>query len=590
MSRNNALQPLLGSFAAHPYLWTLAICLCCEPFLFGSSADIESYAQSFVTIVVLAITAGFGFYVLRRGGRTEYQIIVFGICAALAASLMARQYSRAQDVTDAWGFVMPWAIIIAVLIGLAAAATRHAVRGSRRYRRRMNCLMILGMCFLLKLLYVVLTTVYTRQHDIDSFDLETGHAGYIEYLLANRALPDFDVRDVWQYYHPPLHHAISACWIFFNENVLLLGRNAARESLQTLTLFYSMCIVITSYRLLRQFKLNGWALYVPLIIVSFHPTFTIFSGSINNDVLSAAFIVGAIYCTVRWYADQTMGWILKIALCVGLGMMTKLAAGLVAIPIAFVFLVALYKRVKEKTDWKRLMIQFVCFLLVCVPLGTWFGIRNYIGWGVPITYVPMVRDDIPQYLGRMDYISRITDFSAEQFSTPYVQWNLYPSGHTEYNPLIALLKSSVFGEFTILGDGQLGLVPQINAVLGRSADTIAFALLWVNVVLACFAFVAMIVTCVSKSTVERTVSLALALYGVAMLVSFYQMAAEFPHTCTMNYRYVSPTVIIGSVFIGLFLRKSAARNTKGAKLLTFCTSLAAFLFAVLSEIVYVSVS
>jgi len=65
------------------------------------------------------------------------------------------------------------------------------------------------------------------------------HAGYITYLLQHHQLPDFDPRGHWQFYHPPLHHMISALWLWLSEHVFGISNAAAQESLQTLSLFYA---------------------------------------------------------------------------------------------------------------------------------------------------------------------------------------------------------------------------------------------------------------------------------------------------------------------------------------------------------------
>ena len=120
-----------------------------------------------------------------------------------------------------------------------------------------------------------------------------------------------------------------------------------------------MCIIISAYKIFRYFGLKGKALYIPLAVVSFHPAFIIFSGSINNDVLSAAFMMGAFLCALNWYREQSMKNILKTALCTGLGMMTKLTAALVAPPVAVIFAVVFFKNLK--TDFRKLLVQFTAF-------------------------------------------------------------------------------------------------------------------------------------------------------------------------------------------------------------------------------------
>ena len=61
----------------------------------------------------------------------------------------------------------------------------------------------------IKLYYINYTETWERQHDVISFGADEGHAAYIEYILNNKSLPDFDPREKWGFFQPPLHHIIS---------------------------------------------------------------------------------------------------------------------------------------------------------------------------------------------------------------------------------------------------------------------------------------------------------------------------------------------------------------------------------------------
>ena len=239
---------------------------------------------------------------------------------------------------------------------------------------------------------------------------------------------------------------ISALWLWLSEHVFGISNAAAQESLQTLSLFYAMAIVITAYRILRHFRLEGMALYVPLAVVAFHPSFILFSGSINNDALSVVFILGAVLWTLKWYEKQTWEGIVKIALCIGLGMMTKLSAAMVAIPVAAVFLVVLARQLRQR-NW-RILGQLGGFAVICFPLGLWYPVRNLVRFGVPLTYVQEMPENSVQYLGEQLFLSRILDFSPHQVASVFEQWVQRTGGsYNEYNPLIALLKNAMFGEY-----------------------------------------------------------------------------------------------------------------------------------------------
>lgn len=570
MNREKITETIIKSISAHPYLFTLGICIMINPFFLGATDNIPPNALWIETLIITAVIFLFGFYRYKTDNLTKSGFIMFTICALIAnfsaLSLYASSYNKSL-----WHFTGGY-IILFILYCLA---------DSKKYRTRLNSLLIIGTSFFLKLHYVLQTSVYNRQHDMGSFSDGAGHAGYIEYLLSNHHLADFDVRDRWQFYHPPLHHAISALWIFINENIFLVGRDPARESLQTLTLFYSMCIIISAYRILRYFKLDRKALYIPLIIISFHPAFILLSGSINNDVLSVAFMLGAVISTLKWYENQTLKNILKIALCIGLGMMTKLSAALVAPPVAVMFLIVFIKKIR--TDGKKLFIQFCSFAVVCCPLGLWYGIRNYIKWKIPITYVQELSKGMLQYIGNKSFLSRITDFSLKQFRSPFVQWayeeNGEIKGYNEHNPLIAILKNSLFEE----GINE-SILPKDSIMFKFS-----MVLFIIGTVIALYAFIAMIVTLFRKHKKYGAEKIFLIVFYLTMMVNFYKMCYDYSFTCTMNFRYITPTVIIGALSVGMISEKIISHKNKTAQIIINITEILTLIFAMLTIIIYLFV-
>ena len=69
--------------------------------------------------------------------------------------------------------------------------------------------------------YVLLSGLYDRQHDegvytgIATNQINPGHIGYIEYIYKFRKLPDMNPYQLFSYYHPPLHYALSGIWLIF---------------------------------------------------------------------------------------------------------------------------------------------------------------------------------------------------------------------------------------------------------------------------------------------------------------------------------------------------------------------------------------
>ncbi len=571
---SSVTDKFVRSLAAHPYLWTFVICIFLDPFYLGAEGNVPPNALFLETLMVLA--GGFSLlYYLYKSQRINL----------LSAGAFAAAFVLCDVFFLKWYSSLYTKGIVLLFLGFIFMIGIYYFARTKKYKENLNSLLILGMSFVLKLYYVYMSSCYTRQHDVHAFGQESGHAGYMEYILFNHKLPDFDVRDVWQYCHPPLHHIISACWIYVNENLLGVGHNPARESLQTLTLFYSMCIVITAYRILRQFDLKGAALYIPTIIIAFHPAFIMFSGSINNDVLSVAFMMGAFLCTVRWYREQSFKDLIKIALCVGLGMMTKLSAALVAPPIAIVFLIVFIKKIKEQGSAAavKMIKEFAIFGVICVPLGLWFEIKNYIKFKVPIMYVQEMPKNATQYIGKQEFFRRITDFSSKQIESPFEQWLTKNDsgnyvGYNEYNPLVALLKNSLFGEYINEGNYGLSILPK-SLFLCRM-------FFWVGVVIAAICFFLMVFNISNKCGLTPTEKTLFGSFYALLIINFYKMSKDYPFTCTMNFRYITPTVIIGAFFLGITLKNLSSEDEKTERAVKIAAGSLALLFAIMSVIIF----
>ena len=570
MNRNQLTEKAARLLGAHPYLITALVCLAVHPLTFGAIGNIPGNALLIETLVMIVGLSMAGWLLILR--RTQNKLLFAAYEAGIfVMCICGAKLYRLSEHKGLWFFFGGCAI--AVLLWLLS--------DRKAYKEKANAFLIIALGFCLKLYYVLGTGCYNRQHDIGGFDKDRGHAGYIEYLFVNHHLSDFDVRSKSQFYHPPLHHAISAAWLWFNETLLGIERDPARESIQILTLFYSMCILITAYKILRHFKLSGKALYIPLLLISLHPAFTLLSGSINNDVLSVALMMAALLFTLRWYDKPTMANIACIALFVGLGMMTKLSVGLVAPPIAVVFIYAFIRNIR--TDAVKYLKQFGVFCIICFPLALWFGIRNYIRWGVPITYIMKLSESANQYIGDQSFLSRITDFSPQQLSSVYEQWVYVDDdgvrqNYNEYNPLITLLKNSLFTE-----NINESCFPEDSFI-----NTLNVGFFWLNVVIAAAALIAMIVMCIRKCSAPKVSRLFLAFFYAVMMVSYYVTAAKYPFTCTMDFRYITPTVITGGLFLGLLIRQFGEKESKAGKIATDLTGIATLAFGLCSCTVYLA--
>lgn len=571
----NVLSRLFGLLAAHSYITAFLLCMTTVP-LFFCSIDTSAGYSVYVLLIVYCLAAGLAVSVQCIKHGFDLKVSLPLTVAAVAVGLLGVTYfeDHKQRLTIVLGF------------GILISFALYAAIFNEKFKRQCNALLIFCLSFTVKLTYVLGTSVYERQHDVNWFgapeETAPGHLGYVAYLFYNHKLYDADYREISQYCHPPLHHALGAVWIKLMNGVFGVDMNRAVESVQILPMFYSMTIIITAYKIFRHFRLDGAALYIPLIITAFHPCFTFLASLVNNDALAWALTMGAILLTLKWYMEPTLKNIIGIALCIGLGMMAKLSAALIAIPVAIVFLVVLIRSFKKL--WKKLLGQFAAFGAVCAPLGLWFPVRGLIRWGIPLTYVQEL-PEMDQSIKGITFWERITDFSLVQVKNVYENWlwrDEYgePQGFNEHNPLIAILKNSVFGEF-INGN---------NFATRQYMNKVCAVFFWLAVFIAAVAFVCIITGTIRKGAADRVQKVFL-VYTYAFLVgNLYVLSMNYRFVCSMNFRYLMPTVIIGALFLGFELSNAEKSGKAAAKALKICLAPASVVFAVLSSLIYYMVA
>ena len=426
---------------------------------------------------------------------------------------------------------------------LTAAAVYFLVLKKMDVRKAIILIFIAG--FLMRLAYIITLSIRIKQHDVGSVESMEGHLGYIAYLVYNGHLPDMDVRNVYQFYHPPLHHIIAAIWVKL-QSLLMPRSDSIWENIQVLTMFYSCCCMILSYKIFRELGLSGKGLAAAFAVIAFCPTFYIMSGSINNDILSITLMLAAILNTLYWYKSRSMGRILCIALSVGFAMMAKLSGWMVAPAIAFIFLYVFFKEIKK---FKKYLLQFGAFLGVCVPIALWWEVRNYISHEVPFTYIMELSKKSKQYIGNIPVTKRLFDFNFSQFQDVGDQFRLYGGKYNEYNPLVALFKTSMFDEtFTTK------FYPEI--------DGFNKLLFWSAVLLGVIGFAAMIYLFIRDKKLSGVHKIFLGTLYAVFMGSYYIFCIRFPQVCTENIRYAVPVIVIGAFFIGRLIYKMIEDNRK----------------------------
>ena len=426
--------------------------------------------------------------VLSTGGVTLSNLLFIsvGILAlGFAAAFFARRFYGGEKGNLHMALIIASSVITAVLFAFASYTTGESsaafapvlmngglavcaavffyLLAGNRLSARNIVLLLFAAGFIMRLSYILMMSAVMIQHDVHSLGAGAGHAGYIEYLYANGHLPDFDLREIDQFYHPPIHHILAALWMRL-QTMIGIRYADAYENVQVLTLFYSTLSMILSYKIFRRLKLSGSGLIAATAVIAFCPTFYIMSGSVNNDILSVTFMLGAVLNTLNWYQSRSMKHIVYIALCVGFGMITKLSVWMVAPAIGFVFIYVFFTNLK---DLKKYLLQYAVFIIICAPIGLFWAVRGFLRWQIPFTYVPRLSETSSQFVGNVPLLQRFFDFSPYQYADVAPQFTMYGGSYNEFNPLIGFFKTSLFDEgIAVRRFPQLVGFSQVQAVDG----------------------------------------------------------------------------------------------------------------------------
>lgn len=396
---------------------------------------------------------------------------------------------------------------------------------------------------ILRLIYVIRIPYYVNQHDAGDFT--SGHIGYICYLMEhNWKLPDFNPTTVWSFYHPPLHHYLAALCakvsMFFGSQL-----EQALENVQFLTVFYGVCILLISYKLLKKFHLKGFSLLLPYTILCFHPSLIILSGSINNDELCLLLTLMTAYGAILWYEKPALKRICILALLFAATMLTKMSGLLLAPVVGFLFLA---KLLQERKEWKSFFAQFLAFGILCIPLSLSFSIRNLILWHVNPFFTLSLGDYM--YTGT-SLLERIFLLHKEQFASPFVIYNVTPENMlaVDRNIIFYLLKTSLFGDKFFLSADS----PYIGIAWGLHA--VNLLLLIPALICMIMEIIQIIYTAIKEKNFTSYIpeSFLFLLYGYSM-GSFLMFCFKYPNACSQDFRYVIPALFVNMIFFGAFLK------------------------------------
>lgn len=379
---------------------------------------------------------------------------------------------------------------------------------------------------IVRTLYISYTDIYDRQHDVAG---RRGHLAYIETVYKTGELPQ---HNKWQFYHQPLHYLISASWLKIND-YFEVDLRQSREGIQYLTAVYSSMIMLITYCILKELKIKDKYKLLVLMIMAIHPTFIILSGSINNDILMIMFTFFAILYLIKWNKKSNYKNTIILALFTACIALSKISGTIIAIPIIYIFISKFIKDFKKGPKNKKLieyLLKFTLFGIISLGLGLSFSIRNFVMFDQEIFYVPEPGKRV--YCGDNTWFDRLNIFSNEMIE------NTYCNPREDCNIPTYIIKCSLFGEFNINNLSQNNILPRTLTVINC-----------LLIIISLISFVKIIIT---HRTLKRRVKVYINLLGWIFFGQIFVYAYSnilMPYGCTMDFRYIVPTIFTGMMFI-----------------------------------------
>lgn len=254
-----------------------------------------------------------------------------------------------------------------------------------------------------------------------------------------------------------------------------------------------------------------------------------------------------------------MSDLIRMALGFGLGIMTKLNIVLLALPIGIAMAATLV--VKKDGRMAVRIRQYAVFLLISVPLGLWYPIRNLIRFGQPLTYVLDLKGTSMPSIADVSLWKRILPWGVENWF-----WPAFADVYHDYNMPEYLLKSALFGEFTFDNMGVFAVV-----------------LLLLHSLLALLSLAAVIYVAVTFRRRRRALSLGIVSMYILWMLSYIFFNIRYPYGCSMDYRYVAMVGVAGALALAVMAEEMWEKGRWHKKVtlavsgLTICHSLCAII-------------
>ncbi len=369
-----------------------------------------------------------------------------------------------------------------------------------------------------------------------------GHFGYILNIIEGH-LPQNNGE---QFYQPPLFHFVSSIFVKLG---MSLSKNNIELSIQFTQIVNASvyCFMMIAFKnFIGEIGLSEKSQkYVALLVAAF-PNYMLMGLRGNNDMFATFFMLLCVINTYRWYKNRDMKTIVCLAFSFGLGMMSKISVGLMAVITGPVMIYCLVKDFRAK-KYRDIVLQLAVFAVICIPLAMWYPIRNLILFDQPFNYVQRLKEDIPIYRGNTEWYKRFFGFNPIRLiKDPFFH---YPEGDNVFE---YLLKTSLYSEYAYKN----------NAVMGS-------VFMFVNIITVIASLASMVAVAVKGKTITKELRFGLLALWIVSMAAYIQFNISYPYLCTADFRYVALTTVVGAIYIGYAMQITENKNIcRALKLVT----------------------
>ncbi|MBN2535791.1 MAG: glycosyltransferase family 39 protein [Spirochaetales bacterium] len=404
-----------------------------------------------------------------------------------------------------------------IIMVMAAGVAAYLFRNNQLTPANLaKILIILGIA--IRICYFLYTDPGTRQHDIWG---AWNHIDYIRHIAKNFTLPAVGT---YETYHPPVHYILSA--IPYNI-VRLFGmqEDYSMRAVELLMVFFSALTLIFIYKIFNKCRINKHALLIGVALACFHPNIIYMSVYLNNDATVFLFYIVSFYYLIKWVDDKSLKNVILLAVFTAISMLTKKSSIVLFPVLGIVFIVEF---AKHRHEWKKYVKQGLIFLVIALPLGFSYIIRNYFLFHQDLSYaVPPLGTIMPNNPFNLFYVS-----IEELLKKPFVA----PAPHENTFFLKMLIQTSLFSVFEFPGLEDI-------AVIMVACYLVLIVLIILNFILF-------------KKEHMKDKGYIFLVNFVSTLVIYFRMRLYSPYDCTQAFRYVAPFIMISLCY---FTGRSMAR-------------------------------